>query len=62
MADKPALSEEEIEITPKMIEAGSTVVCKINFAFADEEFWAAEVYQAMAALAPSLAASQKSSS
>ena len=44
---------QKIEITPEMIEAGSAVLCRMERAFADEEFWAAEVYRSMASLRPS---------
>ena len=40
------------KITPEMIEAGASVLYRMEFAFASEEFWAEEVYRAMAALAP----------
>ena len=42
----------EAEITPEMIEAGASVLCRMTTALADEEFWAVETYRAMAALAP----------
>lgn len=49
-ADRPT---DEIEITPEMIAAGASVLYGMELAFATEEFWAAEVYRAMAALAAS---------
>lgn len=55
-------SEDGIDITPEMIEAGMSVLCRMELAFADEEFWAEKVYRAMAALAPSFAAASRQSS
>ena len=46
---KPADSLERIEISPEMIEVGAAALCRIELAFADEEFWAAKVYRAMCA-------------
>ena len=37
----------ETEITKDMVEAGASVLCGMELAFADEEFWAKEVYRAM---------------
>ncbi len=42
----------EIEVTPEMIEAGASVLYGMETAFAGEEFWAEEVYRAMASLLP----------
>ena len=42
----------EIEVTPEMIEAGASVLFRMETAFAREEFWAEEVFRAMAILAP----------
>ena len=42
----------EIEVTPEMIAAGASVLYKMELAFAGEEFWAEEVYRAMASLTP----------
>ena len=44
--------ERGIEITPEMIEAGASVLYRMELAFAWEPFWAEEVYRAMASLAP----------
>ena len=44
--------EQRVEITPEMIEAGASVLYRMELAFAREEFWAGEVYRAMASLAP----------
>ncbi len=41
---------QEIEVTPEMIEAGASVLYGMELAFAGEEFWAKEVYKAMASL------------
>ena len=43
----------KFEITPEMIEAGGAVLCRMELAFADEDFWAEEVYRAMVAASPS---------
>ena len=49
------MSEQfKIEITPEMIEAGASVLYRMETAFAGEEFWAKEVYFAMASLASSV--------
>ena len=53
MPDRPASETDEIEITPEMIEAGASVLYRMETAFAWEPFWAEEVYRAMASLAPS---------
>ena len=44
--------DREIEITPEMIEAGASVLYRMELAFAGEEFWAEEIYRAMASLLP----------
>ena len=36
-----------IEITPKMIKAGASVLCAMELAFADEKYYAEEVFEAM---------------
>ena len=43
----------EIEITPEMIEAGTSVLYGMELAFASEESWAERVYRAMASVRPS---------
>ncbi len=51
--DEPKLAEcYDVEITPEMIEAGASVLYRMETAFAGEEFWAKEVYKAMASLMP----------
>ena len=50
MTDSPK-DTDDAEITPEMIEAGTAVLCRMELAFADEEFWAEKVYRAMAAVA-----------
>lgn len=47
-------TEEEIEISREMIEAGASVLYRMELAFATEEFWAKEIYKAMvkASVAP----------
>ena len=44
--------ETEIEITPEMVKAGASVLYGMELDFAREEFWAKEVYRAMASVAP----------
>ena len=44
--------KHEVEITPEMTEAGSAVLCRMRLDLADEDFWAEEVYRAMAVLMP----------
>ncbi len=46
--------EQEVEITPEMIEAGTSVLCRMTTLVADEEFWAEEIYRAMAVRSPRL--------
>jgi hypothetical protein len=46
--------EQEIEITPEMIEAGACVLCRFETFTADEEYWAKEVYRAMRKAAPEI--------
>ena len=53
MAERQAGAE--VEITPEMIESGGSVLCEMELAFADEDFWAEKVYRAMAAVSPSSA-------
>ena len=43
---------DEIRITPEMIEAGASVLYRMELLFAGEEFWAEEVYRAMVSLSP----------
>jgi len=38
---------DEIEITPEMIEAGASVLFGFETFFADEELWAARVFETM---------------
>ncbi len=53
MSDKSTEGQAgAIEITPEMIEAGASVLYRMETAFAREEIWAEEVYRAMASLAP----------
>lgn len=47
MSERQA-SADDIEITPAMIEAGASVLYRMEPLFASEEFWAKEVYRAMA--------------
>ncbi len=47
-ADRPATEEREIEITPEMIREGASVLYRMDTSVATEEFWAKEVYEAMA--------------
>lgn len=60
--DRPALAELEIEITPEMVEAGASVLYRMEPAFHGEEFWAKEIYRAMASLAPASRAPSVSTS
>lgn len=39
--------EDEIEITPEMIEAGTAVLFSFETLTASEEYWAKRVYRAM---------------
>ena len=49
----PKLTEcDDVEITPEMVEAGASVLYRMEPAFHSEEFWAKEVYRAMASLVP----------
>jgi hypothetical protein len=57
MADRPALSDKEIEITPEMIEAGGFVAASeaddcFALGFNGPGLLAIRVYRAMYALAP----------
>ncbi len=45
---------DNIEVTPEMVEAGTSVFCRMTILVADEEFWAEEIYRAMAARSPRL--------
>ena len=49
MEDIANVDESEIEISPAMIDAGAAVLCHMTLRFANEEFYAAEVYRAMCA-------------
>ena len=49
-----ARDNDKSEMTPAMIEAGASVLYGMELAFASEEFWAKEVYTAMARLRPDL--------
>lgn len=49
--DAEGSDRPEIEVTPEMIEAGASVLYRMETAFAGEEFWAEEVYRAMVSLA-----------
>ena len=54
-AENPSVEEEEIEITPEMIEAGYDAICGANAElspFVSYEDLAEQVYLAMARLAP----------
>jgi hypothetical protein len=42
----------ELEVTPEMIEAGAAVLCRMTTHFAGEDYWAEEIYKAMAARRP----------
>jgi hypothetical protein len=44
--------EQEIEITPEMIEAGAGVLCGFETETTDETYWARKVYIAMREAAP----------
>lgn len=48
MADRLALPDDEIVVTPEMEAAGASVLCRMERAFADEGYWATEVFKAMA--------------
>jgi hypothetical protein len=50
-----APATEKIEITPEMIEAGASVLCRFETFTAGESYWAEEVYKAMASRRPSSA-------
>ena len=52
MSDPKPTDCDDVEITPEMIEAGASVLYRMELAFAGEEFWAEEVYRAMASLLP----------
>jgi hypothetical protein len=51
-ADAACEAEEEIEITPEMIDAGERVLMGYETYFTSERYWAREVYLAMHAEAP----------
>jgi hypothetical protein len=44
--------DAEIEITPEMIEAGASVLYRMELAFANEEFYAERIYRAMFSRSP----------
>jgi hypothetical protein len=50
--EKTGAPENEIEVTPEMIEAGAAVLCGFETETADESFWAKEVFLAMAMESP----------
>ncbi len=50
-ADTPPNADEEIEITPEMIEAGASVLCGFETLTASESYWAEMVYRAMHSVA-----------
>ena len=54
MSDPKSNDCDDVEITPEMIEAGASILYRMETAFAGEEFWAEEVYRAMASLAPAV--------
>ena len=59
---EPAAAVYEIEVTPEMITAGASVLYRMELDFAREEFWAEEIYRAMASLSlPSRALSVSTS-
>jgi len=43
---------DDIEITPEMIEAGASILCHFQTETAGEDYWAEEVYKAMASRKP----------
>lgn len=43
------VADQFVDVTPEMIEAGAAVLCRMEPAFATEEFWAERVYRAMEA-------------
>jgi hypothetical protein len=62
-AGAPAIVEEDIEITPEMIEAGSLVLAGFDTTFESEAMWAERVYTAMKRAAithPTIVAGQMS--
>jgi hypothetical protein len=50
MNDEKTIAEPEV--TPEMIEAGTNVLYRMTTHIADEEYWAEEIYRAMASLRP----------
>jgi hypothetical protein len=46
------VTPEEIEMTPEMVAAGASVLYLMDLDSAREEFYAREVYMAMASLRP----------
>jgi hypothetical protein len=50
MNDEKIIAEPEV--TPEMIEAGTNVLYRMTTHIADEEYWAEEIYRAMASLRP----------
>ena len=49
-----AMTEDEIEITPEMLEAGAEVLFSFQTATTDEEAWARRVFLAMWGRRPQL--------
>lgn len=45
--DEEILTENHIVFTPEMVEAGASVLYRMELMFAPEGFWAKEVYEAM---------------
>ncbi|KKL16083.1 hypothetical protein LCGC14_2499120 [marine sediment metagenome] len=60
MEDIENVELPEIEVTPEMIAAGADVIVSVTFDLADEDFWAEQVYRAMAAKKPCVAGSSAS--
>jgi hypothetical protein len=47
MFDRPALSNDEIEITPEMIEAGVEILFDYDAAFSNEKDIVAKIFRTM---------------
>jgi hypothetical protein len=47
VTDRPAREEDEIEVTPEMIEAGASVLYGMETSIVNEHGWAERVYTAM---------------
>ncbi len=52
MEDIVNVDVAEIEVTPEMIKRGASVLYRMTTHIADEEYWAEEIYTAMASLRP----------